>query len=154
VVSWTLASANSASIESGSRETASWAAAIAAAGLLATSASASSRASSERWGCHCVHAISSAPITIAAARPIRAGPGLPIAARNPRAEDGSPPLTLAPAGAGASAAESGPRPASQPAHSSAASATPGTYQVQSTVEWTPNSTTMQSMLSMPMRSGA
>ena len=44
-------------------------------------------------------------------------------------------------------------PASQPAHRSATQASPGTYQVQSTSEWIPNTTTRQSMLSMPTRSG-
>ncbi len=52
----------------------------------------------------------------------------------------------------ASTTRSGPRPASQPAHSSATQALPGTYQVQSASEWMPKTTTMQSMLSMATRS--
>ena len=47
----------------------------------------------------------------------------------------------------------GPRPASQPAQSSAMHAVPGTYQVQSANECTPNTTTIVNMLSIPIRSG-
>ena len=58
-----------------------------------------------------------------------------------------------PAGASRFPCARGPRPVSQPAHSSATNASPGTYQVQSTNECAPNVTTMQSMLSSPIRSG-
>ena len=72
----------------------------------------------------------------------------------PRARRGiAPPATTSRESPSLSRAAQRPRPASQPAHSSATHASPGTYQVQSTNECTPNTTTRQSMLSMPMRSG-
>ena len=62
-------------------------------------------------------------------------------------------ILSAPAPLPSSLALSGPRPASQPAQSSATHALPGTYHVQSTSEWMPKTTTRQSMLSSPTRSG-
>ena len=47
----------------------------------------------------------------------------------------------------------GPRPASQPAHSSASTALPGTNHVQSTKECTPKTTQTDSSVAIPTRSG-
>ncbi len=98
--------------------------------------------------------MSSTATTAAPARAIRSGPGRPNRAR-----------CLAPAvarsiegGSGRRASiaaarpRSGPRPASHPARTSAAIASPGTYQVQSISECAPNTITTQAIVSRPTRS--
>ena len=70
----TAESVNSACADSGSRETAVCAEPSAPCGSRASCASACCEASAERCGCHCAHAASSAPTTIAAATPRRSGP--------------------------------------------------------------------------------
>ena len=82
-------------------------------------------------------------MTVAAASASRRRPGRRSPAR--RSAAGSR--------AGEAVRPSSPRPASQPAQSSATHAVPGVYQVQSIIEWAPNTTTRQSMLSIPIRSG-
>jgi hypothetical protein len=51
-------------------------------------------------------------------------------------------------------ARNGPRPATQPAHSNATATVPGTNHVQSTSEWNAKTTTIETIVSSPIRSGS